>query len=132
MIVMNPFALSYKWLCSKCKLGDIYQQFINGLYFCNLCNIVSPCTLDVHINTTIQVDDTQPCYAHVKGPWLLPLFKLKEDSIAKYIGVQVVMIELLGNLKVIEGFHFNPIGKFVDYNESFKVQNAIILAFIST
>jgi hypothetical protein len=87
--------------------------------------------LDVHINTTIQIDDIQPCYAHVKGPWFLPLFKLKEDFIAKYFDVQVVMIELLGNLKVTKGFHLNLVGELVDYNESF-FQDAIILAFIST
>jgi len=41
--------------------------------------------LDFHINTTIEVDDAQPCYAHVKGPYFLPLFKLKENGIiAKY------------------------------------------------
>ncbi len=87
--------------------------------------------MDVHINTTIQIDDIQPCYAHVKGPWFLPLFKLKEDFIAKYFDVQVVMIELLGNLKVTKGFHLNLVGELVDYNESF-FQDAIILAFIST
>jgi hypothetical protein len=57
---------------------------------------------------------------------------LKEDFIAKYFGVQVVMIELLGNLKVTKGFQLNLVGELVDYNESFKVQDAIILAFIST
>jgi hypothetical protein len=129
---MNPFALPYKWVCSKCKLGDIYQQPTNGLYFCNLCKIATPCTLDVHINITIQVDDVQPCYAHVKGPWLLPLFKLKEDFMTKYFSEQVVMIEFVCNLKVIEGFHLTPIGELVDYNKSFKAQGTIILAFIST
>jgi len=89
--------------------------------------------LGIHINTTIEVDDAWPCYAHVKGPWLLPLFKLKEDNfIAKYFSEWVVMIGLLGNLKVTKGFHLNPIGEFVDYNESFKTQDAIILAFTST
>jgi hypothetical protein len=35
--------------------------------------------------STIEVYDVQPCYAHVKGHWLLPFFKLKEDNfIAKY------------------------------------------------
>ncbi len=130
---MNPSALPDKQIYSKCKLGDIYRQFTNGLYFCNLCKIVIPCTLDVHINTTIQVDDVQPCYAHVKGPWLLPLFKLREDSfIVKYFNEQVVMIELLGNQKVTRGFHLNIIREFVDYNESFKAQDAIILASTST
>jgi hypothetical protein len=57
---------------------------------------------------------------------------LKEDLIAKYFSVQVVMIELLGNLKVTKGFQLNLVGELVDYNESFKVQDAIILAFIST
>jgi hypothetical protein len=88
--------------------------------------------LDVHINITIQVDDVQPCYAHVKGPWFLALFNLKEDFIAKYFNEQVVMIELVRNLKVTRGFHLNLIGEFVDDNESFKAQDAIILAFIST
>jgi hypothetical protein len=66
----------------------------------------------------------------VKGPWFLPLFKLKEDFIAKYFSEEVVMIELFGNLKVTEGFHLNPVEEIVDYNESFKAQDAIILAFI--
>ncbi len=88
--------------------------------------------MDIHINTTIQVDDVQPCYAHVKGPWFLPLFKLKEDNfIAKYFSEQVVMIELLGNLKVTRGFHLNIVGELVGYNENFKAQDAIILAFTS-
>jgi hypothetical protein len=56
--------------------------------------------LDFHINTIIEVDDAQPCYAHVKGPYFLPLFKLKENGfITKYFSELVVMIEFLGNLK---------------------------------
>jgi hypothetical protein len=42
------------------------------------------------------------------------------------------MIGSLGSLKITKGFHFNPVGEFVDYNESFKIQDAIILAFTST
>jgi hypothetical protein len=42
------------------------------------------------------------------------------------------MIELLSNLKVTKGFHLNPMGGLVSYNESFKAQNATILAFTST
>jgi hypothetical protein len=38
------------------------------------------------------------------------------------------MIELFGNLKSIEGFHLNLTREFINYNESFKVQDAIILA----
>jgi hypothetical protein len=34
-----------------------------------------------------------------------------------------------GNLKFIKGFHLNPVGGLVSYNESFK--DATILAFIS-
>ncbi len=32
-MVTNPSTLPYKRVCSKCKLGDIYQQPSNGLYF---------------------------------------------------------------------------------------------------
>jgi hypothetical protein len=42
------------------------------------------------------------------------------------------MIEFLGNLKVIGHFHLNPIREFIDYNESFKAQDATIQAFTST
>jgi hypothetical protein len=102
MIVTNIFALPYKLVCSK--FGDSYRHPIDGLNFYNLCKIFNPCTLDVHINTTIEVDDVQPCYAHVKGPWLLPLFKLKEyDFIPKYFNERAIMIELLGNLKITRG-----------------------------
>jgi hypothetical protein len=57
MTITNPSTLPDKQIYSKCKLGDIYQQPTNGLYFCNLCRIISPCTLHVHIKTTIQMDD---------------------------------------------------------------------------
>jgi hypothetical protein len=40
------------------------------------------------------------------------------------------MIEFLGNLKVTKGFHLNLVGELVGYNESFKVQNVIILALL--
>jgi hypothetical protein len=89
--------------------------------------------LNVHINTTIEVDNVQPCYAHVKCPWFLPLFKLKEnDFIAKCLNERVAMIELLGNLKDTKGFHLNLVGELAKYNENFKVQDAIILTSIST
>jgi hypothetical protein len=82
---------------------------------------------------TIEVDDAQPCYAHVKGLWLLPFFKLKEENfIAKHFNEQVVMIELFGNLKSIKGFHLNLVREFINYNESLKAQDAIILASNST
>ncbi len=42
----------------------------------------------------------------------------------------VVMIEQ-DNLKFTKGFHLNPLGGLVSYNESFKTQDATILAFIS-
>jgi hypothetical protein len=35
------------------------------------------------------------------------------------------------NLKFTKGFHLNPLGGLVSYNESFKTQDATILAFIS-
>ncbi len=90
--------------------------------------------MDVHINTTIGVDHVQPCYAHdMKGPWLPPLFKLKQDNIIEmYFNELVVMIELLTNLKFNMGFYLNLVRELVDYNECFKVQDAIILAFTST
>jgi hypothetical protein len=68
----------------------------------------------------------------VKGPWLLPFFKLKEDFNAKYFNEQIIMIELLGNLKNNKGFHLNLVREFINYNESFKAQDAIILASNST
>jgi hypothetical protein len=65
----------------------------------------------------------------VKGPWLFPLFKLKEyDFIAKCFNERDVMIELLGKLKITRGFHLNIVGELVSYKESFKVQDATILA----
>ncbi len=54
-MVIIPFTLPYKWVCSKCKLGDIYWQPFNGLYFCSLCKVAATCTFDIHINTTIEV-----------------------------------------------------------------------------
>jgi hypothetical protein len=58
---------------------------------------------------------------------------LKEyDFIAKYFSEQVVMIKLLGNLKIIRGFHLNSIGELVSYKESFKVQVTTFLASTST
>lgn len=88
---------------------------------------VSPCTLDVRINTTIEVYHVQPCYAHdMKGPWLLPLFKLKKDNIiGTYFSELVVTIELLTNLKFTMGFYLNLVRELVNYNECFKLQNAI-------
>jgi hypothetical protein len=83
--------------------------------------------------STIEVDDAQPCYAHVKGPWLLPFFKLKEENlIAKYFNERIVMIGLFGNLKNIKSFHLNLVRELINYNESFKAQDAIILASNST
>ncbi len=38
------------------------------------------------------------------------------------------MIELLGKLKITRGFHLNIVGELVSYKESFKVQDATILA----
>jgi hypothetical protein len=71
----------------------------------NLCKITNPCTLDVHINTTIEIDDAQPCYAHVIGPWLLPLFKLKEyDFIAKYFINELLILNSLVIFKLLGVF----------------------------
>jgi len=89
--------------------------------------------LDAHINTTIEVDHVQPCYAHdMKGPWLPPLFKLKEDNIIGMYLSELVTIELLNNLKFTMGFYLNLVRELVNYNEHFKVQDAISLASTST
>jgi hypothetical protein len=42
------------------------------------------------------------------------------------------MIKLFSNLKFTKGFHLNLVGGLVIYNESFKAQDATILAFTST
>jgi hypothetical protein len=42
------------------------------------------------------------------------------------------MIDFLTNFNVAKGFHLNPIGELANYNESFKPQDPIILAFPST
>jgi len=119
--------MPYKQVCSKCKLGDIYQQPSNGLYFCNLCKVVVVCTFDIHINTTIKVVDGPPCISHVKTPWLFPLFKLQEkDFMAKYSNERMSMIELLGDLKVFGTFHLSPIGELVGYNEKFQPQEVVV------
>jgi len=49
--------------------------------------------LDVHINVEqlIEVDDAQPCYAHVKDPWLLPLFNLKKDDFIAKISINELL-----------------------------------------
>jgi len=123
----NPFALPYKWVCSKCKLGDIYWQPFNGLYFYNFCKVVATCAFDIDINTTIEVVDGPPCISHVKTPWLFPLFKFQEkDFMAKYSNEKVSMIELLGDLKVFGTFHLSPIGELVGYNERFQPQEVVV------
>jgi hypothetical protein len=33
----------------------------NGVYFCNLFKSVTRCYLDIHINTTIEIDDSTMC-----------------------------------------------------------------------
>ncbi len=89
--------------------------------------------MDAHINTTIEVDHVQPCYAHdMKGPWFLPLFKLKEEQIIGMYLSELIMIEFFDNLKFTMGSYLILVREFVDYNERFKVQDAIILAFTST
>jgi len=89
--------------------------------------------LDAHINTTIEVHHVQPCYAHdMKGPWVLPLFKLKEEHIIGMYLSELVMIEFLNNLKFTMGFYLTLVRELVNYNEHFKVQDAIILASTST
>jgi hypothetical protein len=94
-MVINPFTLPYKQVCSKCKLGDIYRQPSNMLYFYNLCEVALACAFIIHINTTIEVVDGPPCISHVKTPWLFPLFKFpKKDFMAKYFSERVYMIEL--------------------------------------
>ncbi len=82
------------WLdpCSKRKLGDIYRQPSNGVYFCNLCKVVA-CAFDIHINTTIEVVDGPPCISHVKTPWLFPLSRFQEIFfMAKYYSERVSMV----------------------------------------
>jgi hypothetical protein len=89
--------------------------------------------LDARINTIIEVEHVQPCYAHdMKGPWLLPLFKLREKNIIGMYLNELVMIEFLNNLTFTMGFYLTLVRKLVNYNEHFKVQDDIILASIST
>ncbi len=125
-MVINPSVLPYERICSICKLGDIYQQPSNRLYFYNLCKVIVVCAFDIHINSTIIVVDGPPCISHVKTPWLFPLFKFQEkDFMAKYSSERVFMIELLGNLKVFGTFHLRPIGELVGYNEKFQLQEVV-------
>ncbi len=122
-MIINPSVLPYKRVCSKCKLGDIYQQPSNELYFCNLWKVAATCNFDIHINTTIEVVGSPLCISHVKTPWLFPLFKLQEkDFMAKYSSERVSMIELFGYLKFFGIFHLSPIGELVGYNEKFQPQ----------
>jgi hypothetical protein len=126
-MVTNPSILPYKQVCSKCKLGDIYQQPFKRLYFCNLYKVDTTCTFDIIITTTFEVVDGPPCISHVKIPWLFPLFKLQEkDFMAKYFSERVSMIELLGDLKVFGTFHLSPIGELVGYNEKFQPQEVVV------
>jgi hypothetical protein len=70
---------------------------------------------------------------HVNCPWFFPLFKLKGNNfITKYFNERIAMLELLGDLKITGGFHLNLVGGLAKYNGGFKVQDAIILASIST
>ncbi len=50
----------------------------------------------------------------------------------KLIHEQVIRIEVLGNFNVAKGFHLNSVGELVNYNETFKAQDPIVLAFAST
>jgi hypothetical protein len=45
---------------------------------------------------------------------------------------ELVMIEFLNNLKFTMGFYFTLVKELVNYNEHFKVQDAIILTSTST
>jgi hypothetical protein len=85
-----------------------------------LCKVVTTCTFDILINTTIELIDGPPFISHVKTPWLFPLLRLQEkDFMAKYSGEKMFMIEFLGYLKVFSTFHLSPIRELVGYNEKF-------------
>jgi hypothetical protein len=85
-----------------------------------LCKVVTTCTFDILINTTIEVIDGSPFISHVKTAWLFPLLRFQEkDFMAKYSSEKMFMIELLGYLKVSNTFHLSPIWELVGYNERF-------------
>jgi hypothetical protein len=117
-------------LCSKWKLGDIYWLPSNGIYFCNLFKSIIMCYLDIHINTTIEIDDGTLCVAHVKGPWLLPL--MWNVFLTKYFNERTFKIELPCDLKINGVFPLNPIIKLVGYNENFKVQKLLRFSYAKT
>jgi hypothetical protein len=121
--VPNASTLPYKHICSKWKLGDIYWLPSNGLYFCNLFKSVTTCYLDIHINTTIEIDDSTLCVAHVKGPWLLLL--MWNVFLTKYSNERLSKIELPSDLKINGVFPLNPIREFFGYNENFKFQEVV-------
>jgi hypothetical protein len=81
------------------------------------------CYLDIHINTTIEIDDGTLCVAHVKGPWSLPL--MWNVFLTKYSNERTSKIELPCDLKINGVFPLNPIRKLVGYNENFKVQELL-------
>lgn len=81
------------------------------------------CYLDLHINTTIEIDDGTLCVAHVKGPWLLPL--MWNVFLTKYSNERTFKIELPGDLKIYGVFPLNPIREFFGHNENFKVQEVV-------
>jgi len=127
LTITNSSALPYKRVCSKCKLGDIYRQPFNELYFYNLCKVVATCVFHIDINSTIEVVDGPPCISHVKTPRSFPLFKFQEkDFMTKYSNERMSMIELLGDLKIFGTFHLSPIGDFVGYNEKFQPQEVVV------
>jgi hypothetical protein len=81
------------------------------------------CYLDIHINTTIEIDDGTLCVAHVKGPWLLPL--MWNVFLTKYSNEKSSKIELPSELKISGVFPLSPIRELFGYNKNFKVQKVV-------
>ncbi len=84
-MVIIPFTLPYKWVCSKCKLGDIYWQPSN---FCNLCKVVATCTFDIHINTTIEVIMVHHAFPMSKFLGCFPCSNFKKNILWQSIPVK--------------------------------------------
>ncbi len=127
LTVTNPSTLPYEWVCSKCKLDDIYWHIFNMMYFYNLCKVVVACAFNIHINTTIEVVDGPPCISHVKTPWLFSLFKLQEKDCMKIVLVKEW--RWLSSWE-IESFlvlsTWIQLGELVRYNEKFQPQEVVI------
>jgi len=124
-MVIIPFTLPYKWVCSERKLGDIYWQPSNGLYFVICVKLLQHALL---IFTSIS---------QLRLLWSITHFPCQNSLVVslvqtpirgfygKYSSEKMFMIELLGDLKVFGIFHWSPIGELVGYNEKFQPQGVV-------